>query len=136
MNHDFRFSSTGRLCTNVVISGNLQDTASFDLNDVVIDTGASISGFPKEKLEKASAIKGLGRNVRTANGTVILETYHVMIALGNYTDRYKKQIESSLMPVVPVAETNMAIIGRDVLKRYKKIYVNWSDQLVIDIDLA
>ena len=144
MNYGFRFSK-GRLCTNVVISGNAQDIVPFDLNDVLIDTGASNSGFPKEKLKAAGAIKGLGEvKVTTANGTGIVETYQVMVALGTYGDisllnqyqlEHKKNVEST--PIDAYApETDIAIIGRDILKRYKKIYVNWHDQQVIDIDLA
>lgn len=137
MNYEFCFSSE-ILCANVAISGNAPNAKIF--RNVLIDTGASISWFPEEDLKKVGAVKGLyDKDLETANGSITLPVYEVKVVLGIDDDasqlRNTARVESKEIPVC-APKTDTSLIGRDILKRYKRIYLNWRDQKVVDVDLG
>lgn len=143
MNYGFKFSDD-KLSANVVIGGNSPNAKI--LEDVLIDTGASISWFPREKLRTVGAMEGIysKRPIETANGSIfMLPVYGVRVSLGlpdteilsPPQEAYKKKVENDYIPVC-APKFDRALIGRDILTRYNKIHVDWYDRQIIDVDLG
>jgi hypothetical protein len=108
--------------------------------DAIVDTGAKISSFPEKDLLSTGA-KFLGAYATTtASGIVPMPNYKVRVALGigaglNKVQLTRKQtVEASYLHVTGLP-VNEALVGCDVLQRYKLIQLDWSTHQVINIEM-
>ena len=129
----------GKLVADLTVYGNAVNGHS--ITGVLMDTGASISGFLASDLTQVGATaRGVHRSVRSATGSTTLPVYLATVELGgsqNLTPteaRHKALVEQRAVDVL--ALPSLRLIGRDVLARFNCLEVDWAGAAVIDAAYA